>query len=215
MSARWTARSARSAGRRCAPISRRRDRFPTAIRRSALLPKIAQIATARLSDSMHEIRRDSQGHRHMLSRDFAFPARGKSSPSRFFFMRPAARRCSPEARARWTFVIQQREQADQAAGAEAGPGAPRPQAGARFRARPRRRARRARSAERRSRRRFSSTCWATASAVYAADGLTQAFADKPEIAVIGRAHDSSGLVRDDFYDWFKDRPRSRRGQGQA
>jgi uncharacterized protein len=39
--------------------------------------------------------------------------------------------------------------------------------------------------------------------VYAADGLTQAFADKPEISVIGRAHDSSGLVRDDFYDWFK------------
>jgi hypothetical protein len=39
--------------------------------------------------------------------------------------------------------------------------------------------------------------------VYAADGLSQAFADKPEISIIGRAHDSSGLVRDDFYDWFK------------
>jgi uncharacterized protein len=40
-------------------------------------------------------------------------------------------------------------------------------------------------------------------AVYAADGLTQAFVDKPEISVVNRAHESSGLVRDDFYDWFK------------
>jgi uncharacterized protein len=40
-------------------------------------------------------------------------------------------------------------------------------------------------------------------AVFTADGLTQAFADKPEISVIGRARDSSGLVRDDFYDWPK------------
>ncbi|WP_158815970.1 SGNH family hydrolase [Methylocapsa sp. S129] len=40
-------------------------------------------------------------------------------------------------------------------------------------------------------------------AVYAADGLSQAFADRPEIAVVGRAHESSGLVRDDFYDWLK------------
>jgi len=40
-------------------------------------------------------------------------------------------------------------------------------------------------------------------AVQAADGLTQAFADKPEIAVSGRARDSSGLVRDDYYDWPK------------
>jgi hypothetical protein len=40
-------------------------------------------------------------------------------------------------------------------------------------------------------------------AVYAADGLTQAFADRPEISVVGRAYESSGLVRDDFYDWFK------------
>ena len=39
--------------------------------------------------------------------------------------------------------------------------------------------------------------------VEAAEGLTQAFADKPEIGVIGRAHDASGLVRDDYYDWFK------------
>jgi hypothetical protein len=40
-------------------------------------------------------------------------------------------------------------------------------------------------------------------AVLAADGLTQAFADRPEIGVIGRARESSGLVRDDFYDWPK------------
>jgi uncharacterized protein len=40
-------------------------------------------------------------------------------------------------------------------------------------------------------------------AANAVDGLTQAFADKPEIAVVGRAHESSGLVRDDYYDWFK------------
>jgi uncharacterized protein len=39
--------------------------------------------------------------------------------------------------------------------------------------------------------------------VEAAEGLSQAFADKPEIAVVGRAHDSSGLVRDDYYDWSK------------
>lgn len=40
-------------------------------------------------------------------------------------------------------------------------------------------------------------------AVFAADGLTQAFVEKPEIAVVGRARESSGLVRDDFYDWLK------------
>jgi len=39
--------------------------------------------------------------------------------------------------------------------------------------------------------------------VEAAEGLSQAFTDKPEIAVVGRAHDASGLVRDDYYDWFK------------
>jgi len=39
--------------------------------------------------------------------------------------------------------------------------------------------------------------------IEAAEGLSQAFNDKPEIAVVGRAHDSSGLVRDDYYDWFK------------
>jgi hypothetical protein len=37
----------------------------------------------------------------------------------------------------------------------------------------------------------------------AADGLREAFADNPKIAVNGRARDSSGLVRDDFYDWVK------------
>jgi uncharacterized protein len=40
-------------------------------------------------------------------------------------------------------------------------------------------------------------------AVLAAEGLTQAYADKPEIAVSGRARESSGLVRDDYYDWIK------------
>ncbi|MGD0720385.1 MAG: SGNH family hydrolase [Roseiarcus sp.] len=40
-------------------------------------------------------------------------------------------------------------------------------------------------------------------AVLAADGLSQAFADKPEIAVLSRAHESSGLVRDDYFDWPK------------
>jgi hypothetical protein len=40
-------------------------------------------------------------------------------------------------------------------------------------------------------------------AVFTADGLTQAFADKPEISIVGRAHESSGLVRDDYFDWPK------------
>ena len=39
--------------------------------------------------------------------------------------------------------------------------------------------------------------------VLAAEGLSQAYADRPEIAVVGRARGSSGLVRDDFYDWLK------------
>jgi hypothetical protein len=34
-------------------------------------------------------------------------------------------------------------------------------------------------------------------------GLTEAFADVPEIAVLRKARESSGLVRDDFYDWTK------------
>jgi uncharacterized protein len=40
-------------------------------------------------------------------------------------------------------------------------------------------------------------------AIQAADGLKEAFADNPKISVSQRAHDSSGLVRDDFYDWVK------------
>jgi len=38
-------------------------------------------------------------------------------------------------------------------------------------------------------------------AVIAADGLAEALADKPEIAVVGKAHDASGLVRDDYFNW--------------
>ncbi|TAL81082.1 MAG: DUF459 domain-containing protein [Beijerinckiaceae bacterium] len=34
-------------------------------------------------------------------------------------------------------------------------------------------------------------------------GLTEELADRPEIAVLRKTHDSSGLVRDDFYDWPK------------
>ena len=40
-------------------------------------------------------------------------------------------------------------------------------------------------------------------AVLTADGLTQAFADKPEIAIADKSHEASGLVRDDYYDWPK------------
>ena len=52
-------------------------------------------------------------------------------------------------------------------------------------------------------------------AVYAADGLTQAFADKPEISVINRAREASGLVRDDYFDWPKIAHDVWHGQGQA
>ena len=34
-------------------------------------------------------------------------------------------------------------------------------------------------------------------------GLTEALSDQPEVAVLRKAHESSGLVRDDFYDWTK------------
>jgi hypothetical protein len=34
-------------------------------------------------------------------------------------------------------------------------------------------------------------------------GLTEALADQPQIAVLRKTHESSGLVRDDFYDWPK------------
>ncbi len=36
-----------------------------------------------------------------------------------------------------------------------------------------------------------------------ARGLTEAFMDRPEVAVLHKAHESSGLIRDDFYDWPK------------
>ncbi len=34
-------------------------------------------------------------------------------------------------------------------------------------------------------------------------GLTEAFENRPEVAILRKARDSSGLVRDDFYDWTK------------
>jgi len=37
----------------------------------------------------------------------------------------------------------------------------------------------------------------------AEDGLTQAFADKPEISIANKTREASGLVRDDYYDWPK------------
>jgi len=40
-------------------------------------------------------------------------------------------------------------------------------------------------------------------AVLASEGLTDAFADKPEIGIIDRARDASGLVRTDYFDWSK------------
>lgn len=40
-------------------------------------------------------------------------------------------------------------------------------------------------------------------ALLAADGLREAFADNPKITINSKARDSSGLVRDDFYDWIK------------
>jgi hypothetical protein len=36
-----------------------------------------------------------------------------------------------------------------------------------------------------------------------AQGLTEAFADQPEVAILREAKENSGLVRDDFYDWTK------------
>lgn len=38
------------------------------------------------------------------------------------------------------------------------------------------------------------------------DGLTEAFADSPGIAIITRASGSSGLVRDDYHDWLSNLP---------
>ena len=34
-------------------------------------------------------------------------------------------------------------------------------------------------------------------------GLTDAFADRPEVAILRKARENSGLVRSDFYDWVK------------
>ena len=39
--------------------------------------------------------------------------------------------------------------------------------------------------------------------VLTAGGLTEAFVDKPEIAIADKSHEASGLVREDYYDWPK------------
>jgi hypothetical protein len=39
--------------------------------------------------------------------------------------------------------------------------------------------------------------------VLAAGGLSDAFADKPEVAIADKAREASGLVRDDYFDWDK------------
>lgn len=36
-----------------------------------------------------------------------------------------------------------------------------------------------------------------------AQGLTEAFENRPEVAILRKAKDDSGLVRDDFFDWTK------------
>jgi hypothetical protein len=36
-----------------------------------------------------------------------------------------------------------------------------------------------------------------------AEGLVEAFADKPEIAIVDKSRDASGLVRDDYFNWPK------------
>jgi hypothetical protein len=40
-------------------------------------------------------------------------------------------------------------------------------------------------------------------AVSTAEGLVDAFADRPEMAIVNRAREASGLVRDDYFDWPK------------
>ena len=40
-------------------------------------------------------------------------------------------------------------------------------------------------------------------AVLLAQGLQEAYADKPEVGILRKGRESSGLVRDDFYDWPK------------
>jgi hypothetical protein len=36
-----------------------------------------------------------------------------------------------------------------------------------------------------------------------AQGLAEAFADDPRVAIVNKTHEDTGLVRDDFYDWPK------------
>jgi hypothetical protein len=38
---------------------------------------------------------------------------------------------------------------------------------------------------------------------YAAGGISEAFANRPEASIANKTHDASGLVRDDYYDWPK------------
>jgi hypothetical protein len=38
---------------------------------------------------------------------------------------------------------------------------------------------------------------------YASGGISEAFADKPEVSVVNKARDPTGLVRDDYFDWPK------------
>src|SRR5690606_10520623 len=40
-----------------------------------------------------------------------------------------------------------------------------------------------------------------------AEGLTEAFAEAPGVKIVQRANGSSGLVRDDYYDWFAELPK--------
>ncbi|WP_052161374.1 DUF459 domain-containing protein [Hoeflea sp. BAL378] len=40
----------------------------------------------------------------------------------------------------------------------------------------------------------------------AADGLTEAFAEAPGVVVVDRTNGSSGLVRDDYYNWLEQAP---------
>lgn len=39
--------------------------------------------------------------------------------------------------------------------------------------------------------------------VLLADGLKEGFSDRPDVAILRKGRESSGLVRDDFYDWPK------------
>ena len=38
---------------------------------------------------------------------------------------------------------------------------------------------------------------------YTSGGLSEAFADKPEVSIVNKTRDPTGLVRDDYYDWPK------------